>query len=121
MTTVVPAHTCWCAALEETRVCERLTVLLCGGCAPLTYEQTKEGAIVAVANAVVDPRAVMVHTQHTSVAHTTVVGTWGLVVAALLAEAGCTILQGSTHAHAADLLPPARGTNHATTQAALCQ
>lgn len=78
--------------------------LLLGVCAPLTNEQTKKRAIVAVADAVVDPWAVMVHTQHTSVTHTTVVGPRRLVVAALLAEAGRTILQSRTrrtlHIHA---------------------
>jgi hypothetical protein len=94
--------------------------LMFSACAPLTNEQTKKGAVVAVADAVVDPRAVMVHAQHTSITHTAVVGTRWLVVAALLAIAGRTILQGSTHAHAADCMSFGGGTNHAIAQASLC-
>ena len=54
-------------------------------CARHVQQKKEEGLVVAVAHAVVDPHAVVVHAQHALVAHAAVVRARGLVPRTLLA------------------------------------
>ena len=51
-----------------------------------TQEEQQEGFVVAVADAVVDPGAMVAHAQHTPLAQAAVVAAGRLVPVALLAE-----------------------------------
>jgi len=57
-----------------------------GGGGSRTYEEQQESLVVAVADAVVDPRAVVAHAQHAALAYAAVVAPGRLVALALLAE-----------------------------------
>ncbi len=57
-----------------------------------TEQEQQEGLIICVADTVVDPGAVVVHAQHTALAHSAVVAARRLVPAALLAESRCPAL-----------------------------
>ena len=58
----------------------------------LTDKEEEKGLVIALADAVVDPGAVMVHSQHTSPAHPAVMSARRLRPFALLAEPRATAL-----------------------------